>query len=98
MPPKNIPRSLRGILWSIDSRTASLESHKEYIIHQTLMFGRLEDIRWLLETYGTVTVRRVFEKNPTPIYTRPAFHFIKNFILNMSDWNLDEKKYIASVF
>ena len=64
-------------------------------IHQTLMFGTLEEIRMLLKSVGGKRVKNRFLRYPKKIYTAPAFNFIKNFILGINT-RLDEQKYLKN--
>lgn len=64
-------------------------------IHQTLMFGSLEEIKSLLNVVGEKKVKKCFLSFPKKIYTAPTFNFIKNFILGISA-QLDEQKYLKN--
>jgi len=57
---KEIPKTLQSILWSASVKKLDLDSDKNYIIHQVLTYGSLEQIRWLFETYGRKTIKEVF--------------------------------------
>lgn len=64
-------------------------------IHQTLMFGTLEEIKSLLKSVGGKEVKNRFLRSPKKIYTATAFNFIKNFILGINT-RLDEQKYLKN--
>lgn len=64
-------------------------------IHQTLMFGTLEEIKSLLNAVGKKKIKERFLKSPKKIYTASAFNFIKNFILGINT-RLDEQKYLKT--
>ncbi|MBI4036026.1 hypothetical protein HY383_03675 [Candidatus Daviesbacteria bacterium] len=64
-------------------------------IHQTLMFGSLEEIKSLLNVVGEKEVKKCFLGFPKKIYTASAFNFIKNIVLGIST-KLDEQKYLKS--
>lgn len=95
---KTIPSSFQGILWSANVRHLDLERDKVYIIHQVLMYGTIEQVKWLFMVYGKATIKKVFLKDPQRIYNPPAFLFIKNFILGLKNISLSEKKYVTSIF
>ena len=75
-----------------------LERDKTYIIHQVLRHGSLEDIRWLLKAYGSQTVKQEFKQHPKAVYSKPAFNFIKNVVLNLEHERVDESKYLQSFY
>lgn len=95
---KKIPKSFQGILWSTNVRNLDLEKDKVYIIHQVLMYGTLEQIKWLFKVYGKETIKKVFLKDPQRIYSPPALLFLKNFILGLKNISLNEEKYVTSIF
>lgn len=64
-------------------------------VHQTLMYGNLEDIKSLKKTLGYIKLKELFLKFPKKIYTKPALNFIKNFILRINT-RIDEQKYLKN--
>lgn len=98
MRKAKIPKSLQGVLWSANVKNLDPERDKEYIIHQVLMYGTLEHVRWLFGIYNSATIRKVFVTNPRAIYTPPIFHFIKNILLGLENKHLNQKRYVKTVF
>ena len=92
-----VPKRLQSILWSTDVHSLDLESDKNYIIHQVLIYGTLEEIRWLFNTYSKREIINVFLSKPNKIYPRAVFYFIKNFILGLKSRELQEEKYVTSI-
>lgn len=93
---RQIPLTLQGKLWSADVRKLDLSNDKNYIIHQILMYGSLEEIGWLFATYSKKEIFVVFTKYPKKIYSPQGFNFIKNFILRIKNIHLDENKYLKT--
>ena len=93
---KKIPKSLRPILWSANSKNLDQERDKNYIVHQVLLYGDFPNIKCLFKIYSLENVRQVFLSSPKKIYPKPIFRFIKNFILDLKKVNLDEEKYIRT--
>jgi len=97
---KNLPRipeSWQGILWSCDVKKLDWEKDKNYIIHQVLMYGDLNDIILLFKIYSKKEIREVFKKKPMKIYTPQTFNFIKNIILNLKE-KISPEKYVTSLY
>lgn len=92
------PKKLQGVLWSADVADLDLEENKTYIIHQVLMFGTFEEIRWLFKTYPKAIIQKVFSERPMQVYTAPAFHFIKDFVLELDKQNLPKSKYVSTFY
>jgi hypothetical protein len=92
----DFPYSLQGILWSKSIEKIDLYKDKNYIIHQILAYGDMEEIKWLLKTYNEDEIKDVFINCPRNVYTRPVFLFIKNFILGIEK-KLNEKEYIKNI-
>jgi len=63
------------------------------LIHQTLMFGTLEEIKALKQSLGEVKIKELFLKFPKKIYTAPALNFIRNFILHLGV-SINEQRYL----
>ena len=95
-PP--IPKSWQGILWSCNIKKLDWEKDKNYIIHQVLMYGDLNDIALLFKIYSKKEIRKVFERNPMKIYTPQCFNFIKNIILDLKEKSISPKKYVTSLY
>lgn len=93
-----IPKRLQAILWSKGIDKLSLKDDKNYIAHQVLMYGDLEDIRWLFDTYSREKVREIFVQQPKKIYTAPAFNFVKNFVLGLGGEKFEENRYVKTSF
>ncbi|OGH11882.1 MAG: hypothetical protein A2857_02155 [Candidatus Levybacteria bacterium RIFCSPHIGHO2_01_FULL_36_15] len=62
-------------------------------VHQILMFGTLEEIKFLKKTIGENILKKIFLAYPKKIYTASALNFIKNFILHIRV-SIDEHRYL----
>lgn len=62
-------------MWSVNIAKLDLEKDRPYIVNQVLSYGTLNEIRWLMKTYGKDTVKQVFLKQPIKVYTPSAFRF-----------------------
>lgn len=94
---KAIPKKFRGLFWSASVKDLDLEKNKNYIINQTLSFGTLESLRWLLKTYRSKTIKKVFVDSPQKIYTPASFNFIKNILLALKNYKLPQDKYVKNL-
>lgn len=94
---KGVPENLQGILWSASVKSLDLERDKNYIIHQVLAYGTLEQIRWLFGIYGREQIRRVFLEHPQNIYTSSGLYFIQ-VILGLEDIPLKKSHYVKDIF
>lgn len=92
-----IPKKLQPILWSMDVKLLDIKRDKGYIINQVLIYGTLDEIKWLFDTYSKREVVRVFLAKPSKIYPKEVYFFIKNFILSLKDKVLDEQDYVTSI-
>ena len=95
MPPLNIPKSTQKIFWSCDPATLDLRKHKEYIIHQVLQHGDLDDYQWLKDQYSQEEIKHIFITKPRSTYQPQTFNFIKNFLLQITE-PLPKEKYVRS--
>lgn len=92
-----VPKKLQPILWSTDIKLLDLEKNKGYIINQVLIYGTLDEIKWLFDTYSKGEVVRVFLTKPSKQYPKVVYYFVKNFILRLKDKILDEQDYVTSI-
>lgn len=95
---RKVPKSFQGALWSVDVSKLDLEKDRAYIVNQVLSYGTLDEIRWLMKTYGKDVVKQVFLEQPIKVYTRPCFAFIKNALFNLSQANILEEKYVQAFY
>lgn len=91
-----IPQSLQGVLWSKSVDKLDLEKDKNYIIHQILMYGTLDHWKFLQTLYPLEEIKKVFLNHPDKIYTKPALHFVKNYLLNLEKEKIDDSVYLTS--
>lgn len=94
---KKIPQKLQGALWSYDVKKLDIEKNKNYITHQILMYGDLNDIKWLLKTYPKKVIKQEFLKKPQKIYTAPILNFVKTIILNIKQ-DINKKNYVKTIY
>lgn len=98
MPSQIIPSTLQSVLWSVDVNKLDWQRDKNYIIHQVLIYGDINELRWLLQTYTKKTVADVFLNCPAKIYPKEMFRFVKDYILGMEGLTLDEEDYVTAFF
>lgn len=80
-----IPQNLQGILWSRNIAKLDLQKDKNYIIHQVLGYGSLDELSWLRQTYKENVIKAIFVKEPRKLYTASGFNFIKNYLLDIPE-------------
>src|SRR3989344_8093476 len=97
MHSTKVPKKLQPILWSVDVNKLDLEQDKGYIINQVLIYGTLEEIKWLFNTYSKEEIARYFLTRPQKIYPKEVYYFVKNYILSLKDKIQDEQDYVTSI-
>ena len=93
-----IPQSFQGILWSTNVKNLDLERDKVYIVHQVLEYGDLDEIAWLFRMYSRKEIKKIFQKMPMKVYSRPGFNFIKNIILGLKKKQISPEKYVSTLY
>lgn len=53
-----IPDPLRWVFWDVDVDALDTISGRDFILPRVLEFGRLEEVRWLIRTYGLDGIHR----------------------------------------
>lgn len=91
-----LPKKLQSVLWSVNIDHLDLEKDKYYIIHQVLIYGSLNDLKWLFAAYTRSEIIETF-LIPYKNYPRPIFYFVKNYILGLKKTNFNEDDYVTSI-
>lgn len=94
---KRLPRSWRGLLWSVPLNRLDIRRDRAAIIHHVLAFGTLQDIRALRHLYSSADIRHVFARSPLGVYSPAAFSFVKNILLGLRRARLDVTRYTKRV-
>jgi hypothetical protein len=91
------PASLQGALWSTDVNRLNLDTDKNLIIHHVLIYGTMEELKWLFTTYGKTAIAACFFNHPMKIYPRSVFSFVTRFLFPTPPHPLDEQDYVTSI-
>lgn len=92
-----IPKTLKPLFWSTDFNQLDINKNKNFIIHQVLIYGTIEDIKWLFKTYSKKEIINVFVNKPSKNYPAEVYNFIKNYLLNLKNLKLEADKYVTSI-
>lgn len=90
-----VPKKLQPVLWSTKVGLLDQKKDEYYIIHQIFAYGSIEDIKWVFENYPKKEIIRIF-KEAFKDYRRSRFYFVKNVLLNLKNWQPDEKHYVKN--
>jgi CRISPR/Cas system CSM-associated protein Csm2 small subunit len=96
MKSKKLPKFLKGYFWFTNFDRLDLDKDKEDIIHQILSIGSLEAVRWLFNTYGRNTIRKVFLEKPAKTYRPETFNWAKNILLDLEKKKLNLNQYVIN--
>lgn len=92
-----IPRGLQSVLWSTNINLLDVERDKGYIIHQIFAYGRMEDILWVFKTYPKREIIKTFTSIPYKDYRAGRFNFVKNYLLDLKNYKLDDRYYVKNI-
>lgn len=91
-----IPDKLQSVLWSSSIDSLDEQKDKVYIIHQIFSHGRMEDILWLFSMYSKLEIEEVFTQHPYKDYDGARFNFIKKYLLNLKEKQMNEQLYVKN--
>lgn len=91
-------KKLKKLFWSADFKKLDIVKDKNYIIHQTLAFGTLEEIKLLFNIYSAKEIQQIFLKRPQPLYSPQGLNFIQKYILQIKNAGLSKEHYVKNVF
>ena len=95
---KALPEKYQPYLQSKSIKKYDIKKDKVEIINKILALGDLEDIDWLKFSYGKDEVVSTFINDPYNIYTKPVYLYLKNYLLDLENTYLDEKKYVKNTY
>ena len=75
----------KDILWSRKLKSLDYQKDKNYIIHQVLSLGTLDQLKQLFNCYPKKEVSQTFLNFPKKNYTPASFNFIKNYVLKLKN-------------
>ena len=93
--PNHPPKSLQATLWSTDANNLDLKKDKNYIIHQILSIGEVEDWQWMFKVYPIKTIVSTFINKPAKIYQPQRFSLAK-VMLGLKDHQFTEEYYVVN--
>ena len=91
----NPPKSLQATLWSTDISNLDIQEDKNYIIHQILSIGGVDDWQWMFKIYPLKTITSTFVKKPAKIYQPQRFSLAK-VMLGLKDQNFTKEFYVIN--
>jgi len=53
-----VPEQHRWVFWDVDASALDTTRHADTIVPRVLEFGRLAEVRWLLDVYGDEGIHR----------------------------------------
>ncbi|KKP40493.1 MAG: hypothetical protein UR28_C0001G0003 [Candidatus Peregrinibacteria bacterium GW2011_GWF2_33_10] len=76
-----IPNAIKSLCWSVNG-VIDLKSNAEYIIHQVLALGDIQDIEWLFQVYDRVKIEDAFlhSNYGKGLYIKSVLNFLTKFI------------------
>jgi hypothetical protein len=91
VPP--LPKELRWVFWEVEFGALDPERDADFILARILEYGRMNDVRWLIRTYGMDRIHEFFRAvgNPelserTRLFWRAVFHAEEERWATSPDW------------
>ncbi|HSN86037.1 MAG TPA: hypothetical protein VL025_04730 [Thermoanaerobaculia bacterium] len=70
-----VPKRFRWVFWDVDTGALDTASGRDYIIPRVLELGRLEEVRWLIGTYGMDGIHQFLREVGHPELSRRTLGF-----------------------
>lgn len=91
-----VPKNLQATLWSKNTSKLNLEDDKEYIVHQILAYGGLDQLKWLFKVYKPNQIRKIFIEHPEKNYSEKTFNFVQKIMLEVPSKAIDKRNYVKT--
>ncbi len=88
-------KGLGKLFWFTSAKKMNRKKDKNLIIHQTLAYGSLADIRRLFKLYSKTEVKKVFLKGKRGIYDPRVLALLK---IMFCIKKLDARKYVKKIY
>jgi len=88
-------KGLSKLFWFTEPRKLDKKRNSELIIHQTLAYGSLGDIRRLLKLYSKSEVKKVFLSGKKGIYDPRVLALLK---IMFGIKKINSKKYVKKIY
>ncbi len=82
-----IPPSLTKFFWDADISQLKFPEHQNHVLGKLKLYGDMESIRWILQTFSHDTIQRHIETKGTRTLDRISLQFWEK-VIRMDDlWN-----------
>jgi hypothetical protein len=85
MPPAP-PDTLSWLFWDVDVERLDVERHADYILGRVLERGRLSDVHWALEAYGSERILQFLREAANPELSARTIAFWRAFFREDQAW------------
>jgi hypothetical protein len=70
-----IPKYVKSVLWSYDTKAMNIQDDKNRIIVNVLNFGNKQATDWLMKTYGKEVIKKSIENSLQGDWNRKSLNF-----------------------
>ena len=74
-----LPEARRWLFWESDFEGIDSERDSAYVMTRVLEFGQLEDVLWVIRTYGSERIHRFFQEVGHPELSARTLTFWRAF-------------------
>jgi hypothetical protein len=74
------------LFWDVELEQLDTEKHADYILARVLERGRLEDVRWALQSYGRERIRDFFRSRSHAEISARTLAFWRAFLREEQAW------------
>jgi len=70
-----IPREIGWVFWDVNPRSLDVVLHRDYILGRVLERGGIEEVRWVIASYGMKEIHRFLRDRGSPELSRRTVQF-----------------------
>ena len=70
-----VPAEFRWLFWEVDFPALDATRDADFILTRILEFGRMEEVRWAIQTYGMPRIHVYFQTAPHPELSEQTLSF-----------------------
>jgi hypothetical protein len=72
---RQIPQAFKKFFWDADFAKLKFPEHRNYVLGKLMVYGDLDSIKWILDTFDRGTISRYLEKRGERTLDKKSYIF-----------------------
>jgi len=81
-----LPETMHWLFWDVEPAQIDVALHADYVMGRVLERGRLQDVLWVMRTYGVDRIQAFFRERARPELSPRTLAFWRAFFREGQPW------------